>query len=382
MTVSNDTKKRAKRAKTSNVEVLVEQDNPMATLQFNSFENNGIANVIPAPQKSVQLDLFSQFVTNDKDQVSNTIDLWELIPKYFLSAEQVKKLRTDDGRLAKSYEMIYEQDGKLFTVTIQPAQIKEDGEFIAYFPGPTEELIEEVLKKILADEAHAIHLPKKSETWVKFTIRMIHRELKAIGRTRNLDEIKRAITVMNKCNISVRDVETNREMWSGSILPELFTVNRKEWLSDREAMHAAKLSVFISESINKLNYRQINFKRLMSFDGQLSRWIYRRLINRFTNASSVNSYHFKYSTLKSSGLLQQGKEHHNRQKVIEALDELVAQDVLKHYTVDPRTEGRKVIEVVYTLYASGEFIKEQKAANKRNTDNRLIGQKQGLLANM
>ena len=53
--------------------------------------------------KSLQLDLFSQFVTNDKSEVSNTVEIWESIPKYFLTPAQVKKLRTDTGH-ADPYE--------------------------------------------------------------------------------------------------------------------------------------------------------------------------------------------------------------------------------------------------------------------------------------
>jgi hypothetical protein len=34
-----------------------------------------------------------------------------------------------------------------------------------------------------------------------------------------------------------------------------------------------------------------------------------------------------------------------------------------------RKEGQKVINVKYTVYPSSDFIKEQKAAGKRDTDN-------------
>lgn len=33
--------------------------------------------------KSIQYDLFSQFLTNDPDSVSNTVELWESIPQVF-----------------------------------------------------------------------------------------------------------------------------------------------------------------------------------------------------------------------------------------------------------------------------------------------------------
>ncbi|SMG64601.1 hypothetical protein BMETH_2547473742177, partial [methanotrophic bacterial endosymbiont of Bathymodiolus sp.] len=42
------------------------------------------------PIKSVQHDLFSDFLANDISEVSNTVDLWERIPKYFLSPQEQK----------------------------------------------------------------------------------------------------------------------------------------------------------------------------------------------------------------------------------------------------------------------------------------------------
>lgn len=85
------------------------------------------------PIKSLQLDLFSQFVTNDQSQVSNTIELWERIPKYFFTAKQVEKLRTIDG-LAEPYEWAYTENGNEYTVSIQPALIKQkDRKYKAFF---------------------------------------------------------------------------------------------------------------------------------------------------------------------------------------------------------------------------------------------------------
>jgi hypothetical protein len=58
------------------------------------------------PIKSPQYDLFSQFVTNDKDKVSNTAEVWESIPKYFFTPRQVEKLRTPTGH-ADPFEWSY-----------------------------------------------------------------------------------------------------------------------------------------------------------------------------------------------------------------------------------------------------------------------------------
>jgi hypothetical protein len=222
------------------------------------------------PIKSLQLDLFSQFVTNDQSQVSNTIELWERIPKYFFTAKQVEKLRTIDG-LAKPYEWAYTENGNEYTVSIQPALIKQkDGKYKAFFPGVTEELIEEALKKIFSDQQYAIHDPEKTESWIKFTLGMIQKALKTKGRSRSIDEIKHGINVMSSCLLTFS--KGGKELWRGAILQDLVTVGREEYLASTDNHHIARLPLFISHSINNLDYRQFNYDRLMSCNEQLTRW--------------------------------------------------------------------------------------------------------------
>ena len=324
--------------------------------------------------RSVQYDLFSQFVSNDKAEVSNTVEMWERIPKYFLTPKQVEKLRTEDG-LAKPYKLEYtekDQQGRPHNcaVVIQPALIESDGTYKAYFPSSTEEIIEEALKKILSDQKYGLHDQQNVETWVRFSLSLLHRELKARGRERNRNEIKHAIAVMSKCNIAFfRD---GKELWNGSILQDLVTVGRDDYLDEPDAQHITRLPLFISRAINKLEFRQFNYDRLLQCNGQLTRWIYKRLIHRYKQASAMNTYHFMYSELKGSGLLQQARERDNRKKANEALTELVKKGVLSHFEVDERKNGRTIEDIKYTVTATPEFGKEQAAAHKRANDSRLF----------
>ena len=90
-------------------------------------------------KKSLQFDLFGRFVANDGTEVSNTVELWESIPKYFFTPHQMKKLRTTDG-LAKPFEFPFVQNKNSCLVVVQPALIKqEDGSYKAFFPSVTEE---------------------------------------------------------------------------------------------------------------------------------------------------------------------------------------------------------------------------------------------------
>lgn len=320
------------------------------------------------PIKSLQYDLFAHFITNDQVDTSNAVEVWESIPKYFFSPQQIKKLRTESG-LAEPYKWNYTYDGIPCMVKIQPALIEQtDGSYKAFFPSITEELIEEALKKILTDQQYGLHDPQSTETWVRFSLSMLEKELTARGRSRNKNQIKHAIEVMSSCIITL--YKNNKELWKGSILQDLVTVGREEYLADANSYHIARLPLFISHAIDKLNYRQFNYARLMSCNDQLTRWIYKQLIHRYKQASYSNEYHFMFSSLEcNSGLLQQGRAIDNRKKVLRALDELKERQIIHTYDIDNRKDGRSIVDVKYTIKPTQDFIKEQKAANKRMTNN-------------
>lgn len=323
--------------------------------------------------ESIQMNMFSNFVTNDGTEVSNTIELWESIPKYFLSNVQMEKLRTADG-LANPYKWEYiSTDTKgaelARTVKIQPALIEQkDGSYKAFFPSATEELVEEALKKIFTEQSLGLHEVQKVESWVRFSLRMIYRELKNRGKTRDLTQIKHAIEVMSSCVITVE--QDGKIIYRGNILSDLIAVDRDVYENDPSSHWIARLPVFVSHAINRLQYRQFNYGRFMECHEQLSRWLYKRLITRFRQASIVTDYHFMYSDLaQNSGLLQMSSTQGNRRKVLSALDELAERGVIfNDYVVDNRKKGRKIVDIKYIVRATPEFIREQKAANKRYSD--------------
>lgn len=320
------------------------------------------------PIKSLQYDLFAHFITNDQTETSNTVEVWESIPKYFFTPKQIENLRTESG-LAEPYKWDYTYNGIPCMVKIQPALIEQEkGGYKAFFPSITEELIEEALKKILTDQQYGLHDPQNAETWVRFSLSMLEKELRARGRSRNRNEIKHAIEVMSSCIITL--YKDDKELWKGAILQDLVTVGRKEYLADTNSYHVARLPLFISHAIDRLDYRQFNYGRLMSCNDQLTRWIYKQLIHRYKQANFLNDYHFTYSSLdRSSGLLQQGRATDNRRKVLKALDELIDRQIIHTYETDIRKEGRSIVDVKYIIKPTQEFVKEQKAANKRMTDN-------------
>ena len=325
--------------------------------------------------KSKQYDLFANFTANDDSGLSNTIEYWESIPKYFLNPQQAKKLRTADG-LASPHKAPYtlrDKQGRPlnYEIEIQPALIEQpDGSYKAFFPGHTEEMVEEVLKKIFTDQKYGLHLPEDIESWVRFTYGMLRRELKAIGCSRTLDEIKHALLVMTKCHLTV--FENGRKIYSEPILPTYISVDRYSYLEDTSAIHLARLPALMSSALHSLDYRQFNYERLADLKGQLARWLYKRMINRFVQASVANTYHFMYSEVKAdSKLLNQNRERDNRTKFKEAIKELKSSGVALTYQIEEKKEGRRIANIKATITPTPEFSSEQRAANARRRDSEI-----------
>jgi hypothetical protein len=67
--------------------------------------------------------------------------------------------------------------------------------------------------------------------------------------------------------------------------------------------------------------------------------------------------------------LQQARDIDNRRKMLSALDELKNNGVLLNFDANELKESRKVVDVKYTVTGAPDFIREQKAANKRERDN-------------
>lgn len=326
------------------------------------------------PAGTGQIDLFRQFVTNGGDELSNTVELWESIPKYATPTRSTT-LRTDDG-LALPYEWKYNHNGHSCRVVITPAIIKQsNGKYKACYPSLTEELVEDALKRILIEQRQGFHDPASKTTRVLFTLRMIQRQLNGgtgrNGRQRSIAEIKHSIQVMHLCNIKYE--RGDGISYSGSILNDLYTVGLSDFQADNTAQHAARLPSLIHDSIERLEFRQFNYQRLIECNTQLSRWIYKQLVNHYKQADMMNNYHFMFTTIQQhSGLLQQRRESDNRLKLSTALDELVKRGVLSRYTTTERREGRKIVDVKYKAYPTRTFISEQKAANKRHANNRQL----------
>jgi len=321
-----------------------------------------------------QLDLFRTFVCNTdaaRDRLSNAFDLWDSIPRYSVSRQQMDKLRKSKGFL-DLHQIEFNYRGEPMLATVQAARIIDDSTGLSkdYYPSATEELVEDALRKIAAESQNGFYDKPNLRSGVVFTLYALRKELENRGHTRSYQEIVLSLKILARSTIEIskRDGKRGEGFSLSPFLTGLSAVSRGKLDEDPDSRWIAQFHPLVTLAIDAMTFRQYNYAQMMSHKNQLTRWLHKQLSLKFTFASFTTQFEMRYSTIKrDSGLLH---SYSRERKAIETLDdcikELVGAQLLTKFDKEAVTGLRgKVLDVIYTLYPSPEFIKEMKASNKR-----------------
>jgi hypothetical protein len=283
----------------------------------------------------------------------------------------MSKIRIDK-RFLEKYETKFQHRGRFYVVTITPARVKDlDGKEREFYPSATEELVEDALRKLAADQHAGWFDRSKPWSGVVFSLYALRQELKRRGHTRSYSEIVLALEILNKSNIEITNLpEPGQPSFTTSeaYLPHLTRVTRGLLCEDPNAKWLVRFHTFVALSIDEVTYRQFNYHLMMSHTTQLARWLHKQLALKYTFASLMNSFETRYSTIKrDSGLL----DNYTRERdAIEALQQAFTElkkhqvllNVARKNVVGPRG---KLLDVIFSLTPSPKFIYDMKASNKR-----------------
>ena len=328
----------------------------------------------------VQYELFQTFLPDD-DKYSNTIELYDAVPKYFANKTlMASKREGPEGQekylptLERAFRYTDRTTGEegVYVVEITPARVKDrNGNEKEYYPSGQEELVEEALRKIACDRLNGIYL--NNAAGVQFTMYELRQELKRRGHDMRLSELIRSLTVCRRASIVIRKKGDKGEVYMDSaIFPTLIIARRKEWEENPKGTQCyVEFNPLVTRSINKLTYRQFDYVTFMQYRHQLSRWLHKRLFHNFTNADMLHPYSILLTTIVRDSGLVNSQRVNDRVKVVErALGELKDKDVIYGFEKDERRGKRnRLQDILYTLRPSHEFISEMKRANKRSYEN-------------
>lgn len=329
----------------------------------------------PTEFANAQLSLFQNILCNtdeQKERFSNAIDLWDSVPRYSVSRQAQVKAR-ENGKFLDNHTAVFQHRDRTYTITISPARVNDfDGNQRDYYPSTTEELVEEALRKLAIDEYAGFFDKPGFRSGVVFTIYQLREELKRHNHSRSYQEIVLALNILSKSVIEIRENTGNGELLAISpYLPALVAVSRKKLKDDPTAKWAVQFHPFVTESIDKVTYRQYNYALLMSHESKLTRWLHKYVVLKCTGADLIRPFSIHYATIKRDSYLlnEYARERAAIDAVQKAFEDLQQKGVLNRFDRRNVTGPRnKLLDVVFTIWPSFDFVKEVKAANKRQSD--------------
>lgn len=284
--------------------------------------------------KNEQLELFQSFLCNtldERDRLSNTIDLWDSIPRYSISRQAMVKMRTKDGFL-DLLEIPFKYKGGAFQAIIQPARIREeDGTTLDYYPSGNEELVEDALRKIAADLHRGYFDKPNFRSGVIFSLYILREELWKRRHARSYQEIVKSLKILSGSMIEIRTTDGQEmEVFSRTnYLPALVAISYRRLQDDPKARWVAQFHPLVTQSIDALTYRQYNYHQMMSHSTQLARWLHKQLSLKFTFANYSGSFDMLYSTVKrDSNLINYKRERDGIATLDNAFEELQERKVI------------------------------------------------------
>jgi hypothetical protein len=323
--------------------------------------------VLPDPEHTTdpepkQLDFFHTILStfDDKNTFSNTIDVWDAAPKYYLFP-----YRSTNNPVPAALERTFEHRKRRFTLRVSAATDVDRTQPEKFFsPGPREELIEDALRKIALDSGTAFG--------ASFTIRQLRSHLKELGHTFSHAQIVEALAIMHRCRVELRN-EDDTVMASAPILPAVGARSRAHYLKDPTAKYTASFHPLVSEGIKRLAYRQYDYLWMSSFSTPLSRHLFKRLSHIFIQAGLTQDYDIRFSALaRDTALLENKNRRQARNKLAAAFDELRERQVLrdwqviKTFTERCASTGRPAVtDVLYKLSPASPFIRQALDTNLR-----------------
>jgi hypothetical protein len=313
--------------------------------------------------KPLQLTLFEMLLPSERE-FSNTVELYDFIPKYHWG-----KVQRINNKFLDSLEREFECRGVKYKVKIRPASVEDrNGIERYYYPSKREELVEDALRKFVA-EGQGVFLDEQAG--VTFSLYQLQEELRRNGHSYSKDQIKDALLICARTNMTVTN-ETGNSVLVSNLFETLGLQTRDDWKDqDNKSRAFVRFNTLVTKSITSRTFRQLNYEKVMSYKNVIARQLHKRMSHNYVQASFTSPYHFMLSTvIRDFGLTQYAQLRDNLRDVQIALDEMVEKKVLLSYKVEKIIENSKrakLLDAKFFLTPDPSFINEIIGANRLQT---------------
>jgi hypothetical protein len=233
-----------------------------------------------------QMSLFQTFLP-DEEKYSNTIELYDAIPKYY-PVKHMHHMRVNETFLPHM-DREFEHKGNGYKLTISPGRvIYKDGTAREFYPSFREELVEEALRKIACDRLNGVFL--NGQAGVQFTLYELKKELKTRGHDIDIPDLIESLKICNLASLSLKD-HTGKALIQSAIFPVLLVASKADWIKNpKQTRCYVQFHPLVTACINHISYRQYDYLTYMAYKHRLARWLHKRLAHNYVQASMMHPY--------------------------------------------------------------------------------------------
>jgi hypothetical protein len=203
---------------------------------------------------------------------------------------------------------------------------------------------------------------------VTFSLYQLQEELKRNGHSYSKDQIKDALLICARTNMTVT-TDNGSSVLVSNLFETLGLQTRDDWKEQGNKSRAfVRFNSLVTKSITSRTFRQLNYEKVMSYKNVIARQLHKRMSHHYIQASVANPYHILLSTIiRDFGLTQYTQLRDNLRDVQIALDEMVEKKALLSYKVEKTLESSKrakLLDAKFTLLPDPSFTSEIIGANK------------------
>ncbi|MCW2238952.1 plasmid replication protein [Azospirillum canadense] len=345
-----------------------------------------------ATPNALQLVLFE---LEDRSQ-SHLIALYDLAPRYvFASRDGGRSAETAPakGNFVASIKREFTYRDSTFNLTIQPARLtrvvnrdesaaQADGPTeIEYevFPAEREQVVEHVVRRLAMDRSRlSLGGENRDKVQMRFTLYEIQRELRAVGHTLSIRDIRESLTILARSRIIIAKPGDGAKKGRGANLlestafPVLAIRSRPDLVGDEGSDEETHLQFnpLVSSAIRNLEFKPVSYQWLMRLKSPVSRWLYNRLSAEYdySGADAPGDLGVKAMTLsadeiiKNSGMNVWSRRRDTLRAVTSAVEALVEEGILTSAEKLYDKIGARIEGITYVMLPSAKFLAQVRKA--------------------
>lgn len=333
---------------------------------------------------ALQLVLFE---LDDRSQ-SHLIALYDLAPRYVFASRDGSRsgeVVAGKGSFMASVKREFEYRGSTFHLTVQPARLSrvvkdaaadEKPAEVEYevFPAEREQVVEHVVRRLAMDRSRlSLGGENQDKVQMRFTLYEIQRELRAVGHTLSIRDIRESLTILARSRIIIAKPGDGAKKGRGANLlestafPVLAIRSRPDLLGDEggdEETHL-QFNPLVSAAIRNLEFKPVSYHWLMRLKNPVSRWLYNHLSALHDNATSGGKSDPEVAgavsltadeIVKNSGMNVWSRRRDTLRAVSAAVDALVEEGILDSVEKLYTKKGARIDDITYVMLPSGKFL--------------------------